>query len=490
MAVVNLRTVQPSVWIPPNSTAAYKLTVTRSDGTVDDITELITSATVRNNVTDSIGNFEFEIYNVDGTYTNIWTGNEKFKYYKDYAAAATTLVFQGRVEKPSKRGFKLNVRGRSESLRLMDLTVTKTFSSTECGAILTSILGSYATWVTTTNVGTSSKSLSVNWYQKPFWDCVKELCVASGFDAYLAADDDFHFFEQGSVVNTTEAILHDFNLLGVEDFTPDLTLVKNRIIVYGSVQEGIQVLASDEDSTSQSSYGVKELIINDENITTETTAQEVATYELSNRKDPPSVGSVKGWLLATVAPGDKLRISSPVDNLPPTEYITTGYKDRLDITGSGILSTTVYLTKEPRSVSHLLKDRIEQENKKKSTSLNPDEMRYSYNFPFDSDSGTHTTTQMEKGRLSLVTGNNNGNWVSDARTLSNDLDEAYLILNGETLNGVTISVSGDNGVNYQEVTPKNKLTISTAKGKKLKVKAVFSNADTQISSLSLLYKTE
>ena len=484
MAVRNLKIIRPFHWIPPNTTPKYKLEVIRSDGTIDDISDLISRAIIEDHATESIGRFEFELWNPDDTYSSVWTGNETFKYYKDYAADATTLWFKGRLEKPSKRGHKLNVKGRSESLKLMDLHVTASFDNVEASVILTTILGTHAPWVTTANVNVSTVTMTVNWYQKPFWECVQELTTATGFDAHLAADDDFNFFLSGSIVNSGEAIVHSKNLLEVEDFTPDVTQVRNQIIVSGAVIDGIQIIYTSEDAASQSAYGVKEHPINDDNITNETQAQEVGDFELARQKDPPDVGSVKAGLLATIQPGESLNVSSPSDNIPPGPYPTTGYKDVLDLEG-GELSTTVYLNKEPRKLSHVLRDRVEAENRKKNTNLNPEGMGFSKNYFFNEDSGTHSSTEIVNGVLKPTAGS--GVWTSDAVPLSSNLTEAYLLMVGETLTGASVEISGNNGVSYQSISNKSKITLSSAIGPTMKIRITFSNADTQIQSLSIQY---
>ncbi len=122
-------------------------------------------------------------------------------------------------------------------------------------------------------------------------------------------------------------------------------------------------------------------------------------------------------------------------------------------------------------------------------SVNPYEMRFSHNFFFDVDNGTHTNTVISSGVLK-TDGGGTGTWVSDVLVLGSNLDEVYLFLFGSVLSGAVISVSGDNGVNYQTVDNKEKVVVSSAKGKNLKVKVVFSSASTEIDSLSLLYKLE
>lgn len=708
MPVRNLRRIKPKVWIPPKYNANYKVTVTRKDGTVDDITLKIAKLNIEEGVTDSIGTFSFEIYNPNENYTGIWTGNEIFRYYSAYSSSvqdATGLIhhyklngnstdsagsldgtdsnmtyvsgkignagdfngttskiilggangtfvgnawtiamwfncdtpatadflfacestgpadgdddiqirisssqllaivrdqayssntnqldadgggvlvagiwyhvavtwdgttlklykdgsfvkgdaipaitmantsrsrtighsvnggaffqgliddfrvydtalslaeigsvynsgdgtesvsdlrFRGRVEKVSYSGKKIKVNGRSEGVKLMDVKVTETYSNTECGVILKDLATKYAPFATVANVNTSTTTLTLTWTEKPFWTCIKELGDASGFDCYLDKDLDFHFFKIGSVINKNEGIVHNINLFEVGDFGEDLSQVKNKITVYGAERDGIQVMYTaeslDVDFGVNSDFGVREEIVNDDSVVTETQAQELAEALLDKHKNPPVVGEVKGKLLATVQPGESIRLSSPINNLPPGEYQCADYKHTLNM-DRGMLTTTVTVSKEPRKIYHIMKTLIEGQNKQKKTSINPYKMKFSYNFLFDNDSGTHSDTEISNGVLKLQSGKASGVWRSVGRDVSSDVTAIYLIVVGETLDGALIEVSCNHEVNYQTLTDKQLTTMTTAKGDNITIKVTLSNADTQIDSLSLQYKT-
>ena len=105
---------------------------------------------------------------------------------------------------------------------------------------------------------------------------MQDLCHSASFDAYIDSSLDCHYFESGTVDNSTEAVVHDSNLIEVGDFAQDFSLIKNRIIVYGAEIEGLPLIKTAEDSDSISDNGVKELIIQDTNIRTETQCQERA----------------------------------------------------------------------------------------------------------------------------------------------------------------------------------------------------------------------
>ena len=345
MAVSSIRRKRAFVWIPPTSTAAYKLTITPSTGGSEvDITSNVHMIEVEDGVTSVIGRFSFELYDPAQTYKGVWSNMDIIKYYSDYAATATTLRFRARIENINYSDNKIKVTGRNEALFFMDITVTKKYTNQKGNVILKALIDAYNPGgFTYTNVDEFTDTMVVNWYQKPFWDCVKEIAQAMNADIYIDSVLDFHMFTVGSRENTGEAIVHDYNELEVEDFSEDSSFVVNRVIVYGAEVDGIQVLATAEDSDSQTTYGVREEIINDSNFTDETQAQDYADYVLSNKKDPPQIGNVKGVLLASIQPGEKIHLSSPFNNINPALYDILSYKHKIDLNRG--LTTTVTVTR-------------------------------------------------------------------------------------------------------------------------------------------------
>lgn len=481
MAVRNIRGFQPVVWIPPNASAAYKVTVERSDGTIDDVSSIILSCKIENEATSGIGTFDADIPNGNEAYSGVWIGNEIFRYYCDYSDEATTLRFRGRIEKVSYQNNKVRINGRSEALQVMDVTVTKTYTDQETSIILKNLFASYGSQFTTTNVNTSTTNSTVSWVQKPFWSCVEELCDSAEFDCYIDENLDVHYFEVAGVDNDDEGIVHTYNLVEVGDFADDLSQVKNRIIVYGAEKDGIQPIYTAEDSTSQASYGVKEEVLQDDNITTETQAQEYAEYLLAKKKDPPVVGELKSILLASIQPGERIMTSSPENNLPPAKRRIVKFKHE-----PLKYMTTVSIEKEPRKITHFIKGMVEDTEDIKDKTINPAEMRFSYNFDFNENSGTHSSTEVTNGVLKPTAGS--GTWTSDAKSVSSNISQAYLVVKGETLTGAAYEVSGDNGVHWEVIGVESLLALVTSIGKELKVRVTFSNADAQIDSLGVLFR--
>lgn len=491
MAVRNLRSIRPQIWIPPTVTANFKITVERSDGTIDDITDILLMFVIEDGVTEGIGIFEFEIPNPNETYTHAWTGMEIFRFYCDYASGTPTILrFRGRVEKPSRQGNNLKVTGRTESLFVQDQTVTQSYEVIDSAVILDDIFTIYGQdrFDLTDIPVTSGVLMTINWVEKPFWSCVEDICTASGYDCYISADLKVKFFAQGSIVNTTDAIVHEWNLEDTGDFAPDLQFVKNKIRVYGATIDGVQVFYTANDFDSQSANGVRRRTVNDDNILTVAQAKEVGDFELANEKDPPMVGEVKSVvMLATIQPGESLRVSDPLNGIDPGDYRHVKYKHEFGDSG---LTTVVTLNKEPKKISHVFKDRIENENKAQDTSSNPNDLDYSYVDTFDVDTGTHDSTAISEGALS-TSGAANGTWISDVNETvdGNVVNQVYINMTGVALDQVTIELSSNGGTTYDVVPLKTLTTLTTSIGNDIRIKILIASSTTQINSMVIQYNT-
>ena len=482
--IVSGKKIPVFVFVPPTLDAEFKVEIVTSSETID-ITDDIISGEYTDGVTETIGNFTFTIDNNNSTYSDKFSLYDEIRIYSDYSTSATTLRFAGLLEKVSSRDEDIVVSGRSIASKVMGITVT--YSTTNyTHEILSTILTNYASYITQTNIDTTEdtdESITVNWYQKPFWECVLELCNRSGYDAYIDCNSDFNYFVSGSRENTTDAVVHDFNLIEVGDFTPDLTVVKNRVVVYGAVVEEQQIIWTEEDDTSIASYKVKELIINDTNIITVAQAQARAEYELSLSKDPPIVGEVTSDSLATILPGEKIRISDQDSGLYPIFYNIQKFTQKFGDDESTVLT----ILKEQSSIPKILKKRITFETQA-IDKTNPNEMRFSWFFDFNTDSGTKTNTTITDGVLK-TDGSASGTWISETNSLSENATACELRVKVNAT-GTKYYVSFDGGItgfNSGEDIPLNTL-FNSRTGPNLKIKIELNSASVEIDSISLLYK--
>jgi hypothetical protein len=495
MSVVNLTNLQPTVWIPPSFTPEWKIEIVFLDGTVMDVTAIILEGKITDACTDEIGGFSIKLPNGDEAFTGVFEGGETFNYYCDYAADATTLRFSGIVEKPNYNNHELIISGRSHGLYLIDRTVTKTYSSVDAADILRDLISSYGGGrFTVTGIPVVvGIQLTFDWVQKSFIDCVRDICVATGYDWYVSALKDVSLFVLADNINDDDAIVDEFNLVSVGEFADDLSLVRNKVRVYGKNANGVQVLytASDPqllDAAYLSRVGIKELIIQDESITTFEAARDLAELRLGENITPPKVGDVKSTQLCTVLPGQYITISAVYDGLSEGRYPVKQIEHEFSV--DGIVFSTVVVNKEPRSYKSALKKLTETSNSLQDASPNPEDLDFSYHFTFDdAGGGSLTNAIISNGVLTVEPGYSMGIWISPTRVLDTSLDQVYLNIDAENNAGIIVEVSGNAGVTYEVASVRTLQTISTAAGPNLKVRITMTGASSQVSGVSLLYNT-
>jgi len=489
MPVRSIKKIPIYAWIPPVTDPLFKIEVVTSggSGTAYDVSDIIHSGDITNGVTDTIGNFKFVIDNSEETYTDLFALYDEVNLYMDYATTATTLRFKGLIEKVSKAENTIIVTGRSTAAKVMGITVTKQYTDSYTHEILLDLISSYASdTLTTTNIDTTESTdqqITISWNQKTFWECVIELCARAGYDCYIDQNYDVHYFVNGTRNNTTEVILHDQNLFETGDFAPDLSVIKNRIIVYGSKIENMQIIATAEDLTSQSAYQVKEEVISDSTIITTAQAQARADYELAAKKDPLIVGEVSSYGLPTLYPGERLRISDPQNGLAPNYYTIQKFDHKFS--NDEPMTTVVTITKETSTLPRILKKRITYETQATEFE-NINELRQSWLFDFNTDTGTHSSTQIAEGFLT-TDGGASGTWISEDNGVTTDITACELRVSGDALPGTNYLVSVDGGIVWQSITP-NVLLTPNPSGKTLKLKVELNSATTNVDSLMLLYK--
>lgn len=474
------------IWIQPVNHPEWKITITRTDDTIDNVTEYVKSGECNLGATETIGNFRIELDNTHTAFYNIWAPGNEINIYADRDDASTKIL-KGKIDKLSYAKapfYVINISGGHVSSKLLGITVTKQFTNKETSTILKALFSSYASeFDTATYVDTSTTTITVNWYQKPFWECVLDLCNAADFDCYIDPDSKVHYFITRTHLCTTEAIVHDQNLISVSGFGKDIDEVKNRIIIYGQDIEQMPLIATAEDSASQASYGIKEEIIRDTNITTWTQALERAQNELARKKEPLDKGDVESYGLPGLKPGDMIQISDPESDLNGRYRVIT-FTHTFGVAG---MKTKVTIEKEISGIPRMFRQRFEKERSLQDI-VNPYEMRYSYNFTFDDDTQvhSHTDTKTEDGRLLLQEEESTGTMISFARIASENITEVHLRVNGTGIVGTKFWISVDD-LTWELVSLETSYNV-TKIGKKLRVKVEINSTVTEIDSLVVLYK--
>ena len=483
------RSRQIFLWVPPTKSPIYKIEVEDKDsGSTTDVTDNLISGEYTDGITETIGNFNLVIDNSSQELTGQFSPYDIVNIYLDYADTATTLKFKGRLERISHQHERIRLVGRNEAVRTLGITVTQEFNSQYTHDILQSLLDTYATFITQGNIstiGSTDTRTTVNWNQKPFWECIQELSSKASYDAYIDATGDFHYFVSGTRQNSTDAAVHEYNLIQTGDFTPDTSIVKNRIIVYGAETEGVPLVWTEEDSDSIDNFEAKELIINDTNIKTVEQAKDRALYELSLNKDPPIVGEVSSLLLPTISPGEKVQISDPLNNLDPQYYTIQKFTHRFSNDEPPM--TTLTVQKETSTIPKILKKRIQVESET-SSKPNPNEMRFSVLYDFESDSGTHSSTEISDGLLK-TDGGASGTWISPTTEITDNVSSFEVRASGNSLPGTVYYVSLDGGSTYQTIDALNTEQTSSPPGNSIRFKVDLNSASTEVKVASIMYKT-
>lgn len=465
------------------------MTVETSDGAIYDITDILMEGRIINQVTEGIGSFEVTFPHAGEEYLGVFVPTNIFRFYSDYASGTpTTLRFRGIVEKPSYMNNTIRLSGRSDGLFLLDRTVTKSFANADTADIFRALITAYGDGrFTTVNIPASTGvNLTVDWRQKPFGDCARDLCTASGYDWYVDETLDVNFFEKDSRENADEAMIHDQNLIEIGEFAPDASQVKNVVRVYGKNDNGVQVFYTAKDASSVATYGTKELLIQDDNISTYEAAQALGDFLLSDGLAPPIVGDVRGIMLSTIQPGQSIVLSAPYDGLYPVLYSINKFEH---IFGGDGYWTTLTINKEPRRLSDVMRGRIEAENRSQDVGTNPFELDYSLSTTFDSPAeGTVSGTEIVDGVLKLIEGQGLGTWTTAARALSANLVQVSVNVDCEQKTGLTVDVSGNGGISYQNVPLNTLVAIGAASGTSLVLRLTLDEAATQVDGISLFYK--
>ena len=184
--------------------------------------------------------------------------------------------------------------------------------------------------------------------------------------------------------------------------------------------------------------------------------------------------------LATIQPGEQIKISAPASNLPPANYTIVSYKHEF----GGFMKTTLVINKEAIKLQKILRDRISQE--KEISIQNSFGMDYSWNFDFSTDTGTHSNTTIIEGVL-RTDGSAAGVWTSELLEISSSITGVELRVNGTILSGLKIYLSTDGGSIYTQIWGVGASSTAPS-GKKLKLRVNIASANTQIEGLALLYK--
>lgn len=472
-------------YIPPAFNPIYKIEVFNGTTSLD-VTDYVIEGEYTDGITNTIGNFTFKIDNSSQQYTDIINLYDRVRVYLDYGSEATTLKFLGYIERASKTDSTMVLTGRSGAVRTIGKNITYTATDTPRSSIISEIISNnFSGIITTNNLTSDAETMSVNFVDKPFLECMTEICYDGNYDWYIDVNLDLHYFPSESILNETEVVVHDGNLISVGDFSPDLQPVINKVRVYGNKTGTCPIIYTAKDSSSIDNYDAREVKITDNSIITAEQAQQRAEAELDS--NPPTVGEVTSLILPTLSPGEKLRISDPLNGLvPDNPYLV--YKFTHKFSNDDPPQTVVTMKQDRVSLSGIVKSRVKFETGI-GESDNPNDFDYSYVWTFDSDTGTHSNTEIVRvgenndGVLKVIDGQTSGTWLSEIINTPRYVSGIEVRMNGTSMDGSQIRITATGSAPYVLVTSAGTpLTTGTDIQVQLDL---LENA--QITSLAVLY---
>ena len=472
-------------FIPPSFSPIWKLEVVTDTETLD-LTEILVDGSYLDGVTNTIGDFSFKIVDPDNTYSDKISEYDTLNVYIDYGTTATTLRFSGKIERKSNQDeIYLNVSGRSIAMITAGINVT--YSGVKArSVILAEIIAQYFSTTVTTDIEADLTEMDANWEETPFWSVVEEICTSGGRDAYISSSSVFNYFLKGSRKNTTEAVVEEHNLIETTDYAKDTQDIYTKVRVYGKKIGGIPLIATSTSDTSQTSGISKEYKIDNSSVDSLDQATELADAVASDKKIPPTIGTITSLMLPSILPGEQIKIANPINNIPPDYYQINSYRQSF-----GDLPTTELIIQKSRvDLAAILKSNIKFKTNIPDN-LNKNDMNFSQVIGFDSDTGVHSDTEITEGSLRVVSGKSVGTWISNVINLDSDITQIEFRKTGENLTklyGVTTSYiwfSLDGGTTWKIYTTD---TTEVPTGRDLKIRIDLNSSDATVDAVAVLYK--
>jgi len=471
--------------IPPSFSPIYKIELVDSDEVAYNVTDLIETGEYSDGVTDNIGSFRFKILDPNQTYSNVINNFDNIKIYLDYGTTATTLRFKGIVEKKSREEIYFNISGRSIGMTITGKNIIYSATDKIRSDVIKEMLELNFPEIDVSNIETDSTEVTVNYSEVSFQSIIEELC-GKHHDFYIDANLKAYYFTKGSIQNSTEAVVQDYNHVSTAEYGEDSEDTITKVRVYGKKIGDIALFATSSSSTTHTNGVIKEKKISDNSILTTEQATERANFEYSSRISIPSIGEVTSMLLPSLAPGEKLFMGVPVDKIDPGYYVINSFTHSFPD-----LETKLTIQQRRLDIPKLIKSNINS-TEGVAEKDNPYDLDFSRIITFEVNSGVHSNTEINEGRLKVKTGQSTGQWISDNYSLSSDVEKIAFKMTGENLvrqYGATTSnlwFSFDGGTTWTIL--RYGADYEVPSGTDLKIRIDLNNSDAQVEAIAFMYK--
>nr|NGX63389.1 Dipeptidyl aminopeptidase BIII [Candidatus Anoxychlamydiales bacterium] len=287
--------------------------------------------------------------------------------------------------------FKLKIKGAHYTSQLLDVMVTEDYVGSGISDIRKDLIDKYATDFTYTNIATNTTPTDIKFINKPLLDCMIQLDILADEDTYIDNDKDFHTFAKSSQNNDNEAVVWDDSLIELKGLGTDSLEVRNKITVYGEAGS-LPVIATSEDSASQTTFRAKEKVITDTSITDPDIAQSVGDAENTQLNQPTEEGSANCYFMPKLNPGDMIYV------IYPPYKVHSRFRAVKYVFNVPNETTEVFFNQE-RTIPKLFKDRILAEQGAERI-VNPHNMTQSYNFTFDNEN-LYVTSNVDRDKTAI-----------------------------------------------------------------------------------------
>ena len=464
-----------------------KIEITRSDATIDDISDYIISISHQKASTDNIGALSLMISNPEGKYTNLWAGGETIEYWIDYSDGSTKK-FNGVIDAPLHNCSKNNGRAMSIEARqgkeLLERKPIKIYENYEISVIIKDIISSFAPSLTTNNVVLTTITLTkFTLNHNSLFDAIRDLLKQAEQDMHIDSDNDIHTFDKNSVQNDTEGIAVKNNLISIDGCGLDTSEIKNSIYVYGNVDENMMSMSYVKDDASIALYGQRDLIIKDTSLATDSEREERGNAILTDLKISIQKGSVTCIGLETLNPGEQINIFNPKDNL-------SGYYRAIDVTDNlskiGGWTTSVTIAKVKEGLDNLFKRQMIVETEMSDID-NPNFLKESKRFLFNNETNIDSLGNAEivEGVLRTKSGSVSATVLSSVISIPAAYNKFEIRAKGENLVGnITFNVT----LNDRDyiVASLNTLYTIDKYDAKLRIQFNINSADVELDSFVVL----
>jgi len=311
---------------------------------------------------------------------------------------------------------------------------------------------------------------TVNWNEKPFWECIDDLRKLITADAYVDDDKNLNFFDENSIEQNDEAIVMGTTLIIAPVGVGKQSLTKrDKIKVYGEAGE-LPII-------STSGTGSKEEAFFDSKVNTINMASEFSAANLLVKNQELREGEGECFLLPAVNPGDFIWYSNSPQRI--REQIKL-YK----FTHKFPMERTSVFLQTSREIPHIFKKRIENELALQ-TVTNPFKMLNTL-ISLTFDSSDEVTTKdgnvvIEDGIIKLNSGVEGT--FTKTMTSSSNITYIHLQVKGSALVGTRYEFSTDGGETTQDIAPEVETAVPA--GTSIWLKVYINSADTEIDSLAL-----